>query len=420
MTETRHLPPYGQADAPTPPHAGTGWATGDRADDPSAAPTPPWGPSTPAGPPPSPRRPARRGYALLAALALGAGLVGGAAGGAAYTALDDSTRTTTESSLDVAPGSTDVGDRSDGGAAMSSVEDVAAAVLPSVVSVQVRTGAGPGTGSGVVLSSDGLILTNNHVVEAASSGGQVVVSFQDGTTATATVVGLDPLTDLAVLQAEDVDGLTSAALGSSSDLAVGEQVVAIGSPLGLDGTVTTGIVSALQRPVRTTDAGPDGSTVIDAVQTDAPINPGNSGGPLVNMAGEVVGINSAIATAPGSQGSIGLGFSIPIDQARPIAEELRDSGTATHARLGVSVGDPADGSPGALVASVEPDGAAETAGIQEGDVVTRVGDRQLADGDELVAAVRSYRPGESVEVTVSRGGETRTVEVTLGSDGAGG
>jgi putative serine protease PepD len=301
---------------------------------------------------------------------------------------------------------------------MSSVEDVAAAVLPSVVSVQVATGTGQGTGSGVVLSSDGLILTNNHVVEVAASGGDVVVSFQDGTTATATVVGLDPLTDLAVLQAEDVSGLTPATLGSSSDLAVGEQVVAIGSPLGLDGTVTTGIVSALERPVRTTDAGPDGSTVIDAVQTDAPINPGNSGGPLVNMAGEVVGINSAIATAPGSQGSIGLGFSIPVDQARPIAEELRDSGTATHARLGVSVGNTTDGSPGALVAAVEPGGSADSAGLQEGDVVTRVGERLLADGDELVAAVRSYRPGDSVEVTVSSGGDTRTVEITLGSHGA--
>jgi len=418
MTETRSLPSYGPAPSPArTPLPGAGWSPGARADDPWAAPTPPGGPSAPAGPPSSPRRPARRGFALLTALALGAGLVGGAAGGAAYTALDDSDATTTTSSLDAAPTSSDAGD-SAGSSAMSSVEDVAAAVLPSVVSVQVATGTGQGTGSGVVLSSDGLILTNNHVVEVAASGGDVVVSFQDGTTASATVVGLDPLTDLAVLQAEDVGGLTPATLGSSSDLAVGEQLVAIGSPLGLDGTVTTGIVSALERPVRTTDAGPDGSTVIDAVQTDAPINPGNSGGPLVNMAGEVVGINSAIATAPGSQGSIGLGFAIPIDQARPIAEELRDSGTATHARLGVSVGSTTDGSPGALVAAVEPGGAADSAGLREGDVVTRVGDRLLADGDELVAAVRSYRPGDSVEVTVSSGGDTRTVEITLGSDGA--
>ena len=423
MTETREFPASWSSGSPTPASspAGAGWSAGTASPDPWAAPAPPSGPHPPAGPSSPPRRPARRGYALLVALALGAGAVGGAAGTATYLALDD-TGGTAVSSLDATPASdgSAAGSPGDGtgSAALSSVEDVAAEVLPSVVSIQVRAQGGVGTGSGIILSSDGLILTNNPVVEPAGAGGQVQVSFQDGTTATARVVGLDPLTDLAVLQAQDVSGLTPATLGSSGELAVGEQVVAIGSPLGLDGTVTTGIVSALNRPVRAGD-GTDTSTVIDAVQTDAPINPGNSGGPLVNMAGEVVGINSAIATAPGSQGSIGLGFSIPIDQARPVAEELRDSGTATHARLGVSVGDPQDGSRGALVATVEPGGAADQAGLQEGDVVTAVGDRPLAAGDDLVAAVRSYRPGDDVQLTVQRGGDSTTVEVTLGSDAQG-
>jgi putative serine protease PepD len=297
------------------------------------------------------------------------------------------------------------------------VEQVAATVLPSVVSIQVQGPTGSGEGTGVVLSSDGLILTNNHVVAGAAEGGDVQVTFNDGSTADARIVGRDPVTDLAVIEAQGVSGLTEATLGSSADLDPGEQVVAIGSPLGLQGTVTSGIVSALNRPVRTGDASSaeSASTVIDAIQTDAAINPGNSGGPLVNLRGEVVGINSAIATlgAGGQSGSIGLGFSIPIDQARAIATPLIDTGTATHAQLGVSVQDTADG---AGIAVVGEGSAAAASGLQAGDVITKVGDRVTDSADALIAAVRSYRPGDEVTLTYRRGGEESTVTVTLDSD----
>ena len=281
--------------------------------------------------PPTAATKPRRGTAFLVALALGAGLLGGVAGAGVVTVLDDdqpATQSTgTQSSLDNSGSESNQSVSS-----FSSVEDVAAAVLPSVVSISVQSQAGTGTGTGVVISSDGQILTNNHVVE---SGGNLTVTFHDGTSASAEVVGTDPVTDLAVIQARDVSGLTAAELGSSGDLEVGQQVVAIGSPFGLEGTVTTGIVSAVGRPVSAGQT-QDSRAVIDAIQTDAPINPGNSGGPLVNMSGQVVGINSAIYTP--SAGSVGLGFAIPIDQAKPIAEELIDTGQATHARIGIGVG----------------------------------------------------------------------------------
>jgi putative serine protease PepD len=295
---------------------------------------------------------------------------------------------------------------------LDSVEAVADQVLPSVVSISV----GGGGGSGVIISSDGQILTNNHVVEAAR-GGQMVVTFQDGSTATAEVVGTDALTDLAVIQAQDVSGLQAADLGSSAELQVGEQVVAIGSPLGLDGTVTTGIVSALNRPVTAGGQQSGGAlTVFDAVQTDAPINPGNSGGPLVNMAGEVVGINSAIFSTSASSGSIGLGFAIPIDQASPIAEELIETGRATHAQIGIGVDTATDEVRGAVVRDVRAGSAAEQAELENGDIVTRIDDRLVTDAETLIAAVRSFRPGDEVELTVVRDGQTITLSVTLGSD----
>ena len=351
----------------------------------------------------------RRVSALMLALALGAGLAGGAAGAGVVSALDDDPATVT-SSLDREPASTD------NAVDFSSVEDVAAQVLPSVVSISIDSQFGSGTGSGVIISSDGQILTNNHVAEAGENGGNLTVAFSDGTTADAEVVGLDPITDLAVIQAQDVSGLTPAELGSSDDLEVGEQVVAIGSPLGLDGTVTTGIVSALDRPVTAGDRQTNGqAATIDAIQTDAPINPGNSGGPLVNMSGQVVGINSVIATT-GSEGSIGLGFSIPIDQARPIADELAETGEATHAMIGVSIGDARGDTRGAAIQAVEPGSAAADAGLQEGDIVTKIDDRLITDGTSLVAAARSYRPGDTVTLTYVRDGETQTAEMTLGSD----
>jgi putative serine protease PepD len=289
------------------------------------------------------------------------------------------------------------------------------------VSIVETSASGGGEGTGVIIDSDGLVLTNNHVVAAAAGGGSLRVTFNDGTSHPATIVGRDPVTDLAVIKVSGVSGLTAATLGSSKDLDPGEQVVAIGSPLGLQGTVTSGIVSALDRPVRTGDAtsAETASTVIDAIQTDAAINPGNSGGPLVNLKGEVVGINSAIATlgSTGSQsGSIGLGFSIPIDQARAIARELIDTGTATHAQLGVSVQDARDG--GAAVAVVQAGSAAEQIGLREGDVITHVGARQVEDADSLIAAIRSYRPEDKVSITYTRDGSSQKVTATLGSDAA--
>jgi putative serine protease PepD len=383
---------------------------------PAEPPTPP--PGSVAEPVSSPR--ARRGLAVLLAAALAGGLVGGGAGAAATYRLVDDNRPV--SALQTPAGTTTTSQ-----AATGSVEQVAARVLPSVVSVNVRGGGGQGTGSGVILSSDGLILTNNHVVESAANGGNLSVTFHDGRTAQARVTGQDPTTDLAVIKAEGVNDLQPARLGRSSDLRVGQQVVAVGSPLGLSGTVTAGIVSALNRPVRAGGSelpGQDRSTVLDAIQTDAPINPGNSGGPLVNMNGEVVGINSAIATMGrslgGQQGNIGVGFAIPIDQARPIAQQLADGGRAEHAQLGVSVRDSvsdAGAGQGAELAEVSPGGAAAQAGLRAGDVVTRFGERQIDSADALVAAVRSHRPGESVQVTYLRDGRSATATVQLTGDG---
>jgi putative serine protease PepD len=393
----------------------TGWSTPGAFGQPTNRPAEPPDPlaprvddTRPVYPPAAAAKP-RPGTAFLVALALGAGLLGGAAGAGVVSVLDDdqpATQSTgTQSSLD-SSGS----ESNQSVSSFSSVEDVAAAVLPSVVSISVQSQAGTGTGTGVVISSDGQILTNNHVVE---SGGNLTVTFHDGTTSSAEVVGTDPVTDLAVIQARDVSGLTAAQLGSSGDLEVGQQVVAIGSPFGLEGTVTTGIVSAVGRPVSAGQT-QDSRAVIDAIQTDAPINPGNSGGPLVNMSGQVVGINSAIYTP--SAGSVGLGFAIPIDQAKPIAEELIDTGQATHARIGISVGSADGETRGALIASVESGSGADEAGLAEGDVITKIDDRQVTDGESLIAAARSFRPGDTVTITFVRDGEAQTAEITLGSD----
>jgi putative serine protease PepD len=340
-----------------------------------------------------------------------------------------------------------------------SVEQVAAKVMPSVVKLQIDMGRGSEEGSGIVLSADGLILTNNHVVAAVngaaggqgatggaeapsglgapddqdSPGGQApsgqgvqaTATFADGQSAPFTVVGTDPSDDIAVVRVQGVSGLTPIALGSSKDLKVGQDVVAIGSPLGLEGTVTTGIISALNRPVATGDEGTGQSSVMNAIQTDAAINPGNSGGALVNMNGELIGVNSAIASLGGGggggkdsagaqSGSIGLGFAIPADQAKRIANELISTGTATHASLGVQLsGDKSSG--GAAVAEVASGGPAATAGLPSGVVVTKVDDQVIDGADGLVAAVRSKAPGDNVTLTyLDAAGAPKTVQVTLG------
>jgi putative serine protease PepD len=298
------------------------------------------------------------------------------------------------------------------------VEQVAQRVLPSVVQLRVEGGALArgqlGEGSGMVVSADGLVLTNNHVVEPGAGGGTLRAVFQDGRTSTVRIVGRDPETDIALVKADNVSGLTPVELGNSDGVRVGQQVTAFGSPLGLGGTVTTGIVSALDRAVSVGGdeggaATPASSTVLSAIQTDAAINPGNSGGPLVDMQGRVIGINSAIATAGPGGGSIGVGFSIPVNQAKRIADQLRTTGRATHAVLGVEVTDDPQQT-GARLRTVTPNGAAAKAGLKPGDLVVRFGDQQIATGTELQAAVRSEPPGAAVDVQLA----DRTVRVTLG------
>jgi putative serine protease PepD len=389
---------------------------------------PPVGP--PAGLLPAPQQPRRGRKAFAASVVAASLLVGGASGvggAAAWSALHDDPGTDT--AADPAAHTTSpVVDTPADPAQDGTVEQVAQEVLPSVVKITVAGPQESGSGSGIILSSDGQILTNNHVVEIAGDSGSITVSFNDGTKAKATVLGTDPLTDTAVIQAEDVDGLTPATIGKSSDLQVGEGVVAIGSPFGLESTVTSGIVSALNRPVDVGSDGQGNSTVYPAVQTDAAINPGNSGGPLVDMHGNVVGINSSIQTTSSSlsseSGSIGLGFAIPIDEVMPIVQQMIDGETPTHARLGISVSDVAasDGSgaevtDGAQVQDVSNGSTAESAGIVAGDVITKVGDTQISGADSLVATIRSYRPGDKVTVTYEHDGATRTTDLTLDSDG---
>jgi putative serine protease PepD len=405
---------------------------GDYADQTRPLP-PPYAPSAQQATTAQPRE-RRRG--LTAAVLVGALVLGGAAGvggSAAYQAFIDDGATSTSTGTSTEPfQSTETTVVEDG-----TVEKVAQAVLPAVVKVNVRSGSGAGSGSGIVLSEDGKILTNNHVVAGAGDDGSISVSFNDGTTKRATVIGTDPLTDIAVIQAEGVSGLTPASLGKSSDLKVGQTVVAVGSPFGLNATVTTGIVSALNRPVSVSteqetpqspfgeqdepQASPDLSTTYPAIQTDAAINPGNSGGPLVDMSGRVVGINSSIRTASGggdSGGSIGLGFSIPIDALLPVVNQITDGQQPTHARLGVTVSDVAGDTltQGAQLRSIEDGGAGEKAGLENGDVITKVDDAVIDGSESLVATIRGHRPGDSVEITYLRDGKSRTTTAELGSD----
>ena len=306
---------------------------------------------------------------------------------------------------------------------------IAAKVLPSVVSINVSGSGQQDTGSGVIIRSDGYVLTNNHVVSAAVGGGRVAVVMNDGTTATAHIVGTDQEDDLAVIKVAR-SGLPAAQLGASDEVRVGDPVLAVGSPLGLSGTVTSGIVSALNRPVDTTQdqrsIDPFGgqsqattTTVISAIQTDAAINPGNSGGPLVNAAGQVIGINSAIASTGssfgGQAGNIGVGFAIPIDQAKVIAQELISTGKASHPLMGVTLADATDsnGNDLARVQSVSSGGPADNAGVQVGDVIVQVGDTPTAGSDAVIAAIRTHQPGDRVPVTVLRNGARKTLTVTL-------
>ena len=346
----------------------------------------------------------------LSALALLAVLLIGAVGGGVGWYL---TRTQSETPL-LAPGTqlseVDPGITREPG----SVADIAENVTPAVVSIEVRVGEAGATGSGVVVDGEGgYIVTNNHVVSGADGvdGAEIRAVFFDGSGSAARIVGRDPASDIAVLKVEK-PGLVTASLGDSDEVVVGDPVVAIGSPLGLAGTVTSGIVSALDRPVRLAGEGSDTNAVISAVQTDAPINPGNSGGALVDATGSVIGINTAIASVGG--GSVGLGFAIPINSARDIAEQLIGTGSAIHADLGVNTRSVTDGTrDGALVLNVEPNSAGAEAGIREQDVVIAVDGEPVGSSEELVVAVDAHDPGDTVTVEVVRSGSSTELTATL-------
>ena len=408
------------------------------AEDSYTRPLPPYAPAQPPyyGAQPTGGQTLTRNRGLTAAVLVGALVLGGAAGvggSAAFHAFQDDSSTTTSSNT---PGKYQASSTAlvkDG-----TVEKVATAVLPSVVKVNVSGQSGAGSGSGIILTKDGQILTNNHVVTGAGDNGTISVNFNDGTTKKATVIGTDPVTDIAVIKVDGVDDLTPASLGKSSALKVGQTVVAVGSPYGLNATVTSGIVSALNRPVSVsseqeqTPQDPFGeqeqqpqqslSTTYPAIQTDAAINPGNSGGALVDMSGRVVGINSSIRTASDSTsdsgGSIGLGFAIPIDEVLPIVNQITDHQKPTHARLGVSVSDVSGNTltEGAQLQTIEDGGSGAKAGLKKGDVITKVDDQVIDGSESLVATIRGHRPGESVQLTYLRDGKTRTTTASLGSD----
>ena len=370
------------------------------------------------------REPAgRRGrIALLVALAAVLSLLCGVAGGAVGYLLaerDDPSLTVDGSNLGSAPA------RSVERPA-NSIPGVAAQVLPSVVQIKVETSDGGATGSGFVVDDEGLVVTNNHVVDGADGADGVSVTFTDGTSAEADVVGTSASYDLAVLRL-DAQGLPSLPLGNSDSVVVGDPVIAIGSPLGLSGTVTSGIISAKNRPVTAGARDSSDSAYINALQTDAAINPGNSGGPLVNLDGEVIGVNSAIATVGGplggEGGNIGVGFAIPINQVRRTVEQIIDTGEAQFPIIGASLDGRYDGE-GARIATapapngtppIVPGGPADEAGLRAGDVILAIDGEAVEGSSELIVAIRSRNPGETVTLTVRRSGEQQDYQVTLGA-----
>lgn len=299
---------------------------------------------------------------------------------------------------------------------------VSDAVSESVVSIQVSSNSGTGQGSGVIWDDQGHVVTNHHVVESAAESGQIFVMVGNRAYS-ATLVGSDAATDLAVLQLQEIpEGLAAITRGDSTAVEVGADVMAVGSPLGLSGSVTTGIVSALDRPV-STDQIENSLVVTNAIQTSAPLNPGNSGGALVDAAGQLIGINSSIATLGSSEetsGSIGIGFAIPVQLVENIAGQIIDTGTVQHAYLGTSTStgqvELADGTfvVGADVREVVADSPAEAAGIEVGDLIIAINDKAITSSEHLVGTVRALTVGETASFTVIRGGQEQTLEVTMG------
>jgi putative serine protease PepD len=350
---------------------------------------------------------------VITAVALVAGLLGGVlAAVAVYSSQPGPVGA-------VAPLSTDNGAASPLAARNGSVAAVARRLLPSTVQIQARGGVdggttGGATGSGFVLDDRDHVITNNHVVADATGAGELTVVDQKGVKHAAKIIGRSPVYDIAVLEVTDRNPLQPAAIGSSRRMQVGDTVVAIGSPLGLSSTVTSGIVSAIDRPVTTGDGGQ--SSYINAVQTDAAINPGNSGGPLVNLRGQVVGVNSAIATTGGSlggaSGNIGVGFAIPMEQVRITASQILATGKARYPVIGANVNTGAQSS-GAEVTDVPSGTPAADGGLRKGDVVTSVDGKAITDGIGLIVAIRSHQPGETITLEVERKGGPDRVKVTL-------
>ena len=298
-----------------------------------------------------------------------------------------------------------------------SVADIAQRVLPSVVSISAQSATGAGTGTGFVIDSTGYILTNNHVIsDAVISGGKIQVTLNDGTTYTGKVIGRDASFDLAVLKIDAI-GLKALQFGDSDTIVVGDAVIAIGSPLGLSGTVTTGIISAKDRAVTTGDSRTE-SSFINALQTDAAINPGNSGGPLVDSTGAVIGINSAIASlgTTSQAGSIGLGFAIPINQGRKIADQLIKYGVATYPVVGISL-DVNYMGVGAQISTsstgILPGSPAQKAGLKAGDVIIEFDGKKINSPEELIVSVRSKNVGDRVTLVFMRDGVKKSVTLNL-------
>ncbi|MFD4319765.1 S1C family serine protease [Streptomyces sp. NPDC058548] len=415
-TATAPLPTTPTATTPTPAAAGAGW--------PPPPPTvPAWGAPLPPSPP-APAAPRRRTGGLVAAVLVAALVAGGIGGGIGYWAAqrgDESVSSTT-----VASGEAPASFKREPG----TVAAVAAKALPSVVTIQAKSGGSQGeggTGTGFVYDQEGHIVTNNHVVASAADGGTLSVTFPDGKSYDAQVVGRAEGYDVAVLKLTNAPkGLKPLPLGDSDKVAVGDSTIAIGAPFGLSNTVTTGIISAKNRPVASGDGSGGSNSYMSALQTDASINPGNSGGPLLDASGAVIGINSAIQSAgsgfgQSQAGSIGLGFAIPVNQAKNVAQQLIRTGKPVYPVIGATVNMQEQGE-GATIASqgsggtpsVTPDGPAAKAGLKAGDVITGFGDHQIDSGPSLISEIWTHKPGDQVKITYERDGKTSTATVTLG------
>ncbi|GGU27074.1 S1C family serine protease [Streptomyces lavendofoliae] len=415
-TRAHGVPPHHTPGTPpvAPPPAGTGW--------PAPPPPPAWGaPLSPTAGPPR-----KRSGGMVAALLVAALVAGGIGGGVGYWAAEQNDGST--SSTTVAAGEAPAGFKREPG----TVAAVANKALPSVVTIEAKSGgseAEGGTGTGFVYDKEGHILTNNHVVASAADGGTLSATFSDGKTYDAEVVGRAQGYDVAVLKLKKApSGLTPLPLGDSDRVAVGDSTIAIGAPFGLSNTVTTGIISAKNRPVASGDGtGAGRNSYMSALQTDASINPGNSGGPLLDARGAVIGINSAIQSAgsgglgQSQAGSIGLGFAIPVNQAKTVADQLIRTGRPVYPVIGATV-NMAEETEGARIVpqgeggtpAVVPGGPAAKAGLKPGDVITKFGDRTIDSGPTLISEIWTHKPGDKVALTYERGGKSTTVDVTLG------